>query len=236
MVSTGVRVNPQVIRRLLTQDIYVVVVEHDLSVLDYLSDFICCLYGVPGAYGVVTMPFGCREGINIFLAGFIPTENLRFRDVSLSFKVSENAEEGESIKQSTQYDYPDMVKTMQAIAVCVFFCTRAATLVATYQSQADTAASSCGAFVCAHVMLHLVRMTRVMVHVVWDPASLRRSGINRACAFPPCAAPAEYHSSAQLRTRVLVRCAQVNPYCASLFASLPNLAQSNLPVSRYSCS
>jgi hypothetical protein len=35
-------------------------VEHDLSVLDYLSDFICCLYGKPGAYGVVTMPFGVR--------------------------------------------------------------------------------------------------------------------------------------------------------------------------------
>ena len=41
---------------------YVVVVEHDLSVLDYLSDFICCLYGVPGAYGVVTLPSGVREG------------------------------------------------------------------------------------------------------------------------------------------------------------------------------
>ena len=38
--------------------------EHDLSVLDYLSDFICCLYGVPGAYGVVTMPFSVREGRN----------------------------------------------------------------------------------------------------------------------------------------------------------------------------
>lgn len=67
---------------------YVIVVEHDLSVLDYLSDFICCLYGKPGAYGVVTLPFSVREGINIFLAGFVPTENLRFRDESLTFKVS----------------------------------------------------------------------------------------------------------------------------------------------------
>lgn len=33
-----------------------------MSVLDYLSDFICCLYGVPSAYGVVTMPFSVREG------------------------------------------------------------------------------------------------------------------------------------------------------------------------------
>lgn len=45
---------------------YVIVVEHDLSVLDYLSDFICCLYGVPSAYGVVTMPFSVREGTELF--------------------------------------------------------------------------------------------------------------------------------------------------------------------------
>jgi ATP-binding cassette, sub-family E, member 1 len=47
------------------------------KVLDYLSDYICCLYGTASAYGVVTMPFSVREGINVFLAGFIPTENLR---------------------------------------------------------------------------------------------------------------------------------------------------------------
>lgn len=67
---------------------YVLCVEHDLSVLDYLSDYICCLYGEPGAYGVVTMPFAVRDGINIFLGGFIPTENLRFRSEALTFKVS----------------------------------------------------------------------------------------------------------------------------------------------------
>ncbi len=39
----------QVIRDLLTPKTYVIVVEHDLAVLDYLSDFICCLYGKPGA-------------------------------------------------------------------------------------------------------------------------------------------------------------------------------------------
>ena len=51
------------IRALLSSNNYVIVVEHDLSVLDYLSDFICCLYGLPGAYGVVTMPFSVREGM-----------------------------------------------------------------------------------------------------------------------------------------------------------------------------
>lgn len=55
------------IRSLLAVNKYIIVVEHDLSVLDYLSDFICCLYGVPGAYGVVTMPFSVREGLSNWL-------------------------------------------------------------------------------------------------------------------------------------------------------------------------
>ena len=64
----------RMIRSMLADHKYVIVVEHDLSILDYLSDFVCCLYGSPGAYGVVTMPFSVREGINIFLAGYVPTE------------------------------------------------------------------------------------------------------------------------------------------------------------------
>ncbi|XP_028832265.1 ATP-binding cassette sub-family E member 1 [Denticeps clupeoides] len=99
------------IRSLITPDRYIIVVEHDLSVLDYLSDFICCLYGVPSAYGVVTMPFSVREGINIFLDGYVPTENLRFREASLVFKVAETANE-EEVKKMCRYQYPDMRKAM----------------------------------------------------------------------------------------------------------------------------
>lgn len=102
----------EVIRGLLSPVKYVIVVEHDLSVLDYLSDFVCCLYGKPGAYGVVTLPFSVREGINIFLGGFVPTENLRFRDESLSFKVSDTGLEGdEEAKRFLNYKYPAMTKT-----------------------------------------------------------------------------------------------------------------------------
>jgi ATP-binding cassette subfamily E protein 1 len=90
---------------------YVVVVEHDLAVLDYLSDFVCVLYGTPGAYGVVTMPFSVREGINVFLAGFIPTENLRFREESLNFRVATGIEEV-AAKPSARYKYPAMTKTL----------------------------------------------------------------------------------------------------------------------------
>mmetsp|Transcript_40710 Transcript_40710/g.53621 ORF Transcript_40710/g.53621 Transcript_40710/m.53621 type:complete len:630 (+) Transcript_40710:75-1964(+) len=108
-----------VIRSLLQEEeghrSFVLCVEHDLAVLDYLSDFICCLYGTPSAYGVVTMPFSVREGINIFLAGFVPTENLRFRDDALTFKVSQNAEEvsGEGGNDG-RYSYPSMTKTMSS--------------------------------------------------------------------------------------------------------------------------
>eukprot|EP01113_Clastostelium_recurvatum_P042490 TRINITY_DN688_c0_g1_i3.p1 TRINITY_DN688_c0_g1~~TRINITY_DN688_c0_g1_i3.p1 ORF type:complete len:606 (+),score=201.99 TRINITY_DN688_c0_g1_i3:58-1875(+) len=109
----------QLIRSLLDPKIYIIVVEHDLSVLDYLSDFICCLYGVPGAYGVVTLPFSVREGINVFLAGFIPTENLRFREFGLSFKVSEGIDDKEDVKRHATYKYPLMTKTQGSFKLTV---------------------------------------------------------------------------------------------------------------------
>eukprot|EP00928_Gymnodinium_smaydae_P046877 TRINITY_DN31256_c0_g1_i1.p1 TRINITY_DN31256_c0_g1~~TRINITY_DN31256_c0_g1_i1.p1 ORF type:complete len:641 (+),score=166.41 TRINITY_DN31256_c0_g1_i1:78-1925(+) len=100
-----------VIRGLQVVDNFIIVVEHDLAVLDYLSDFVCCLWGQPGAYGVVTMPFSVREGINIFLDGFIPTENLRFREVALTFKVS--AEDEIEVKErSFSQTYPKLTKMM----------------------------------------------------------------------------------------------------------------------------
>lgn len=99
------------IRSLLRPDDYVIVVEHDLSVLDYLSDFICVLYGRPAVYGVVTLPASVREGINIFLDGHIPTENLRFREESLTFRLAEAGEEFIADKDRA-FAYPSMEKTL----------------------------------------------------------------------------------------------------------------------------
>lgn len=101
----------RMIRSLLRPDDYVVVVEHDLSVLDYLSDFICVLYGKPAVYGVVSLPASVREGINIFLDGHIPTENLRFREESLQFRIGEAGEEF-VVDKSRGYGYPGMEKTL----------------------------------------------------------------------------------------------------------------------------
>lgn len=100
------------IRNLLRPDAYVIVVEHDLSVLDYLSDFICVLYGRPAVYGVVTLPESVREGINIFLDGNIRTENLRFREESLQFRIGDTADDF-MIDKTRGFKYPNMKITLE---------------------------------------------------------------------------------------------------------------------------
>lgn len=90
------------VRELLTDTNYVICVEHDLSILDYLSDFVCVLYGEQGCYGVVTFPMGVRDGINAFLAGHIPSENLRFRPFELSFKVWRKRKKEERVERDRE--------------------------------------------------------------------------------------------------------------------------------------
>ncbi len=65
----------------------VIVVEHDLAMLDYMCDYVHVLYGKPSAYGVVSSPHGVRIGINVFLDGYLREENVRFRRESIRFEV-----------------------------------------------------------------------------------------------------------------------------------------------------
>ena len=106
-----------VIRKLLTHDNYVICVEHDLSVVDFMSDFVSVLYGRPNTYGIVTMPYGVREGINVFLEGFVPTENLRFREEKLDFHLT--ADMDEVVKRVARYEYPDMCKTLGSFKLTI---------------------------------------------------------------------------------------------------------------------
>ncbi len=75
------------IRSLKKEDKMVIIAEHDLAVIDYLSDQICVLYGEPGVYGIVSHVRGVRVGINVYLEGFIPDENVRFREEPVIFHV-----------------------------------------------------------------------------------------------------------------------------------------------------
>jgi len=73
------------IRSLKEQQKTIVVAEHDLAIIDYLSDQICLFYGEPSVYGVVSHVHGVRTGINIYLQGYIPDENILFRKEAIVF-------------------------------------------------------------------------------------------------------------------------------------------------------
>jgi len=73
------------IRSLKKDEKTVIVAEHDLAIIDYLSDRICIFYGGPGVYGIVSHVHGVRTGINIYLQGYIPDENVRFRKEAIIF-------------------------------------------------------------------------------------------------------------------------------------------------------
>ncbi len=62
----------------LSKEKKVIVIEHDLAVLDFLCDQVHLVYGTEGAYGVVTHPRGVRHAINTYLSGYLKEENIRF--------------------------------------------------------------------------------------------------------------------------------------------------------------
>ncbi len=66
---------------------YVFVVEHDLMILDYISDNVSIIYGEPGVYGIVSKPYGVRTGINNYLEGYLPAENMRIRKEPIVFRI-----------------------------------------------------------------------------------------------------------------------------------------------------
>jgi ATP-binding cassette subfamily E protein 1 len=73
------------IRSLKKDEKTVIVAEHDIAIIDYLSDNICIFYGEAGVYGIVSNVHGVRTGINIYLQGYIPDENVRFRKEAIIF-------------------------------------------------------------------------------------------------------------------------------------------------------
>ncbi|HEV2165555.1 MAG TPA: ribosome biogenesis/translation initiation ATPase RLI [Thermoplasmata archaeon] len=63
----------------------VVVVEHDLALLDYLADTAHLVYGEEAAFGVISHPLPMRTAINTYLTGYLKDENVRFRPEPVRF-------------------------------------------------------------------------------------------------------------------------------------------------------
>ncbi|WP_292462849.1 ribosome biogenesis/translation initiation ATPase RLI [Methanolobus sp.] len=81
------RINSAQLIQEIAKDKAVLVVEHDLAILDMLADVVHVAYGQPGAYGVMTYPKGVRIAINQYLKGYLPEENVRIRPDAIKFEV-----------------------------------------------------------------------------------------------------------------------------------------------------
>ena len=108
----------RVIQKLAKIGKSVMVVEHDLTLLDFLSDYIEVLYGEPSAYGIISNVLSTKIGINVFLDGYLPNENVRFRDKKFSFDVSSSSteifQEGSEI-----VSYPKLEKKYSSFSVTI---------------------------------------------------------------------------------------------------------------------
>jgi len=71
----------------LAQVKQVVVIEHDLAILDFLADLVYMVYGSEAAYGVISQPRPVKNAINTYLSGFLKEENVRFRDREIRFEA-----------------------------------------------------------------------------------------------------------------------------------------------------
>ena len=74
-----------VVRDLAERGKRVLVVEHDLAILDVLCDLVHVIYGDRSAYGIFTPPRSTRTAINAYLDGYLPEENVRIRGKPIQF-------------------------------------------------------------------------------------------------------------------------------------------------------
>ena len=75
------------LRDLATEDTAVMVVEHDLIILDYMTELVHLMYGKEACYGIVSQVKTTKAGINVYLSGFLKEENIRFRDNTIQFST-----------------------------------------------------------------------------------------------------------------------------------------------------
>ncbi len=80
----------RVIRELAEIGKRILVVEHDLAILDVLCDLTHIIYGERSAYGIFTPPRSTRTAINAYLDGFLPEENIRIREKPIQFLRGRN--------------------------------------------------------------------------------------------------------------------------------------------------
>ncbi|MBU0527832.1 MAG: ribosome biogenesis/translation initiation ATPase RLI [Candidatus Micrarchaeota archaeon] len=86
------RLRVGVILKELSEKKKVLMAEHDLTLLDYVSDYVYLYYGEENVYGVVSGIKNTRAGINEYIAGYLKDENVRFRTYEITFSKHSEGE------------------------------------------------------------------------------------------------------------------------------------------------
>ncbi|PKL64271.1 MAG: ribosome biogenesis/translation initiation ATPase RLI [Methanomicrobiales archaeon HGW-Methanomicrobiales-3] len=105
----------KLIRELATER-PVMIVEHDLAILDMLADTVHVGYGKPSVFGIITRPKGVRVGINQYLEGFLNEENVRFRDTQVVF---EKRAHDKGSDRNDLFVIPPMTKQFESFGLTV---------------------------------------------------------------------------------------------------------------------
>ena len=91
------------IKSLINENNSVLVVEHDLIILDYIAEMVHLMYGNENAYGIVSGVKPVRNGINVYLSGYIKEENVRFRDSKIKFAEKPPVKKGHAKEVITSW-------------------------------------------------------------------------------------------------------------------------------------
>lgn len=96
----------------------VLIVEHDLAVLDYASDLIQLFYGEPHKFGIISKPMTTKKGINSYLDGYLKAENIEFREKEYGFRHSTTGRRWSNALVFTEYG--NITKTYDSFKLNVF--------------------------------------------------------------------------------------------------------------------
>lgn len=97
------------IKSLANEKTSVIVIEHDLIVMDYMADLVHIMYGKEGCYGIVSQLKSAKAGINSYLEGYLKEDNIRFRDHKIKFEVKPPSKKG---KENILTEWPEMEKKL----------------------------------------------------------------------------------------------------------------------------
>ena len=105
-ISERIRVSDY-IKELSGKNKAVILIEHDLLLLDYVTDYVNIIYGKPGSYGIISDIRASKKAINTYLSGFLKEENILFRDKEIKFNFGVRKKEDTALL----LEWPEFAKS-----------------------------------------------------------------------------------------------------------------------------